>query len=560
MYICGIIFEEQMLNLKSGTILKRVSILSGIVVLCWQMSAAQSGGSNELPTLLLSLMGIVALLIVVLVVLVGNSMLRVRAKELGVSDKANYSVFPEMSEVTGNHKPAHIDAEVIKLRKGFDIKLKGQPFPDIRSANIKHFAIQPPNFMGMSPIPKVEPEIGDHVKAGDVLFYDKRNPEIKFVSPVSGKFIELRRGAKRAITHLVIESDQDISYRSLSVPQINTASREDLVTFLCENGFWPLIKQRPFNILASTTQIPRDIYISTFDTAPLAPDNDLIVNSDPDSFQLGLDLLSKLTSGKVHLGLYANKSKTPSSAFANAVGVEKHWFSGIHPAGCVGIQIHNINPILPGDTVWTLGVQEVMQLGRLLRDKRYDATRVIALSGAEFKENFYVSTKLGANVDALVSENLLNPAARLVSGDVLTGECKSGEDFLNAYDDQLTSLEEGRTHELFGWLLPLKGRPSISRTFPNFLMPNLRFKAETNSHGEERAFVVTGLYERVTPMDIYPQHLLKASIIGDIEQMEGLGIYEVVEEDLALCEFVCPSKVPVQKILRDGLTMIQEQG
>lgn len=540
--------------------MKRTTILLGLVVLCWQIGTAQSGGSNELPTLLLSLMGIVALLIVVLVVLVGNSMLRVRAKELGVSDKANYSVFPEMNEVTGNHKPAHITSDVIKLRKGFEIKLKGKANQEIRSIDIKNFATQPPNFMGMSPIPKVDPEIGDHIKAGDVLFYDKRNPEIKFVSPVSGKFIELRRGEKRAITHLVVESDQEITYRNLTLPDLQSDTRETWVSFLCENGFWPLIRQRPFNILASPAIIPRDIFISTFDTAPLAPDNDLIVNTDPESFQLGLDLLGKLTSGKVHIGLHANNLKSPSSAFTNATGVEKHWFSGIHPVGCVGVQIHNIRPILPGETVWTLGVQEVMQLGRLLRDKRYDATRIIALGGAEFKENYYLATKLGAHIEELVSDNLSNPTARLVSGDVLTGEHKTGVDFMNAYDDQLTALEEGNTHELLGWLLPLKGRPSISRTFPNFIMPNMKYKAETNSHGEERAFVVTGLYERVTPMDIYPQHLLKASIIGDIEQMEGLGIYEVVEEDLALCEFVCPSKVPVQKILRDGLTMIQEQG
>ena len=312
--------------------------------------------------------------------------------------------------------------------------------------------------------------------------------------------------------------------------------------------------------MASIDKVPRDIFISTFDTAPLAPDNNLIVNTDGSAFQMGLDVLGKLTTGAVHLGLDAGSKTPPSAAFTGASGVQKHWYKGIHPAGCVGIQIHHIKPIKPGDIVWTMGVQDVMILGKMFRDKRFDASRILALAGAEINEPTYLKTKMGANVGDLVKDRLKEGDVRLISGDVLTGKAKSADDFMDIYDDQLTAVQEGFTHEMFGWLLPIKARPSISRTFPNFLLPNLTFRAETNTHGEERAFVITGLYEDVTPMDIYPQFLLKSILAGNFERMEGLGIYEVVEEDLALCEFVCPSKVNVQKILRDGLDMMQEQG
>lgn len=522
----------------------------------------QSGTTTELPGILLTLMGVVALLILTLVVLVGNSMLHVRAREMGVADKSNYGVFPTMAELFGRKDPAYTGGEpVTRLRRGFDIRLKGQAGTDIREGEVNTYAVQPPNFVGMPPIPRVAIEVGASIKAGEPLCYDKNRPDMPIVSPVSGELVEIRRGPKRMITHLVILADKEQKYLTLSPPDPAKASRQELVAFLQSAGFWPFLRQRPFNTIPDPGQSPRDIFISTFDSAPLAPDNNLIVETDGEAFQAGLDVLGRLTDGQVHLGLNARSAQAPSRWFAEARGVVRHWFSGPHPAGNVGVQIHHVRPLKPGEIIWTLGVQDVMTLGRLFRDRRFDASRVVALTGAELTWTGYVRTRMGASVaDLIRGLPAEGEDIRFISGDVLTGAAKEPADFLDAFDDQLTAVQEGRTHELFGWLLPLRPRPSISRTFPNFLMPGMRFRAETNTHGEERAFVVTGLYEDVTPMDIYPQHLLKAVLAGDFEKMEGLGIHEVVEEDLALCEFVCPSKVPVQEILRDGMRQMQEQG
>ena len=273
-----------------------------------------------------------------------------------------------------------------------------------------------------------------------------------------------------------------------------------------------------------------------------------------------MDVLNKLTNGKVHLGLNARGSEAPSSIFTAAQGVETHWFHGKHPAGNVGIQIHHISPISSGEKVWTLGVQEVITLGKVFLEGRYYADRVVAVTGAELKEPSYIKTFTGAKIGELVKDNLNNDNIRLISGDVLSGTKKTEEQFLGFFDDQVTVVEEGDYYEMFGWLAPVTPRPSISRTFPNFLFPDLKFKADTNTHGEKRAFVVTGQYEQMLPMDILPQHLMKAIIIGDIERMEGLGIHELSEEDVALCEFACTSKQSLQKILRDGLDLIREQG
>jgi Na+-transporting NADH:ubiquinone oxidoreductase subunit A len=272
-----------------------------------------------------------------------------------------------------------------------------------------------------------------------------------------------------------------------------------------------------------------------------------------------LDVLTRLTSGKVHLGLDGRDDATPSAIFTQATGVEKHWFRGAHPAGNVGVQIHHIAPLKPGQKVWTIGVQEVAALGRLFLHGRLDWKRIIALTGYPLAKPLYISTYVGANIGELLKDNVTETNVRYVSGDVLSGAQKSADGFVNFYDDQVTVLREGNYYEMFGWLLPLTERPSVSRTFPNFLFPGSRFIANTNTHGERRAFVMTGEYERVLPMDVYPQHLMKAILANDFEKMEGLGIYELAEEDIALCEFVCTSKMPLQKILRDGQKVMREQ-
>lgn len=522
---------------------------------------AQDAASGGLPGTLIALAGTVIAIFLAILFLVGNSMLQVRSKQLGVSDASSYSIVPSRKEMLGSGTPGFVQGAPVKaLKKGFHIALKGYASGNATTVRTNTYAVQPPNFRGLSPIPKLEVEVGANVQAGDPIFHDKLSPEIKFVSPVSGEVVEVRRGAKRAITHVVVLADKEQKFRKISAPDPAKSNREELVEFLASCGFLPLIRQRPYNIMPSKTAVPRDVFISTFDSAPLAPDNNLIVDADGEAFQAGLDVLGRLTSGSVHLGLNAGSLTAPSKWFTEAKGVQKHWFKGQHPAGCVGVQIHHVSPIKPGETVWTLSVQDVMLLGRIFRDQRFDSRRIVAVAGAELKQPGYVEIYAGAHIGDLTKDNLSNDNVRFVSGDPLSGSAKSAEDFLDWHDDQLTVLQEGNDYEAFGWLLPIKPRPSASRTFPNFLMPSMSFRAETNTHGEERAFVVTGIYEEVTPMDIYPQYLMKAILAGNFERMEGLGIYEVVEEDIALCEFICPSKVPFQKILRDGLSMMQEQG
>ena len=520
----------------------------------------ESGGGN---LMLLALMLIVAVVAFFLIIQVADNLMRIEAKKYGQSDNdINYSIFPSSKEI---FRPKLADyaanKKVIYLKRGHDILLEGVPQTPIEEAsNITRYAVQPPNFLGISPIPKIMVEIGDSVVAGQPIFFDKKAPDIKYVAPVSGEVIAINRGEKRSIAEVVILADKEQQYGEYPDFDIINGTREELVSYLMEGGLWPFIRQRPFNVIPDPEDVPSNIFISTFDTAPLAPDLNLVVEGKAAAFQAGLDVLKRLTSGSVHLGLNAKGENPPSPVFTEAKGVEKHWFHGAHPAGNVGVQIHHIAPVDNKHKAWTLDVQAVITLGNVFLEKRFNAERIVALTGAELKEPKYVRTKIGVNIEELLQGNLKEGNNRIVSGDVLSGQQKSANGFLNAFDDQVTVLEEGDYYEPFGWLLPLSPRPSISGSYPNGLFPDLKFTADTNTHGEQRAFVVTGQYESVLPMDVYPQHLMKAIIINDFERIEGLGIYELVEEDIALAEFACTSKQPLQKILRDGIQYMIEQG
>lgn len=483
------------------------------------------------------------------------------AKKTG-ADKTgrNFSIFPTLGEIFRKKLPARLANEnVVRLTKGHDILIEGESIEKIDAEVVANtFAVQPPNFNGIKPIPKVTVAVGDNVKAGDVLFFDKQYPDVKYVAPVSGEVIAINRKEKRAIKEVVILADKNQEYKALPTVDMDNISREDLMSFLMENGAMPMFLQRPYNVVVDPAVTPTNIFVSTFDTAPLAPNMDLLIEGNEDAFAVGLKVLNKLTSGKVYLGLDGRSENAPSDAFVNAEGVEKTYFHGKHPAGNVGIQIHHTAPITSNDTVWTIDVQSLITVGKMVSESKFDASRVVALAGA-LDQPKYVKTYIGANIGDLLKDNVSTENVRYISGDVLSGEQKQLEEYLNIYDDQITVVKEGDYYEMFGWLLPLSPRPSISNTFPNFLFPEHKFEVDTNTHGEYRAFVVTGQYEKVLPMDIYPQHLLKSILVNDYERMEGLGLLEVVEEDLALCEFVCTSKQPVQKILREGLNTLKEQ-
>ena len=528
------------------------------------LAFAQSGGADGSNLIQILLLGLVVALIVVVVVMTANSFLGVEARATGAERKTGerFGIIPSRDELFAKDLPKGVDrSEVHFLRQGFDINLLGEPEPVIEDKPAMTYAVQPPNFIGMSPIPKVEPAVGDTVRAGDVLFYDKKRPDIKYCSPVSGEVIEINRGEKRAITSVVVLADRETDFARHEVPDLATADRELLLGYLQATGVWPMIRQRPYNVVADPADTPKGIFVSTFDTAPLAPDLNFALRGEEASFQRGLDVLARLTPGSVHLGLDA--SREPAAAFRDARGVEKHYFRGEHPAGNVGVHIHHVDPVAADQIVWTVNAQDVVAIGRLFTEGIFDTTRVVALTGAEFERPHYVRTKLGAKLADLIRGELTDSEndVRLISGDVLSGATKAPEGFLDFYDDQVTTIEEGNYFELFGWLLPIDPRPSRSGTYPNKLFgKDFKFRANTNSHGEKRAFVVTGEYEAVLPMDILPQHLMKAIMVNDFERMEGLGIYELVEEDVALCEFACVSKQPLQRILREGLEVMREQG
>jgi len=523
------------------------------------MLSAQGQGSGS-NLLLYSVIAVCAILVIWAMLGLASNLMKIEAGKHGLNpEKENFGVFPGLTDIFQAKRPGYaVGGPFHKFEKGFDINLEGKATEGIHESSVTRFAIKPTDFKGMSPIPKVTVDVGDEVKAGDVLFFDKKRPEINYVSPVSGEIVAVERGEKRSIAEVVILADKNISYKEFNTPDINTADRNTLVNFLAESGAWPLINERPFDLVPALDIVPVNIFISTFDTAPLAPDANLVISGNEVAFQKGIDLLSKLTSGSVHLGLDARWKKAPASGFVNANNANKHWFAGPHPAGNVGIQIHHTVPIKGSDKVWTLGIQDVITLGHLFLTGEYRAERIVALVGSQLNTPKYVKTYQGASIADLIKDNLVEGENRFISGDVLSGTQISADSFLAFKDDQLTIIKEGNDYELFGWLLPLAPRPSISGTIPSF-GKNHEYEANTNTHGEKRAFVVTGQYESVLPMDIYPQHLMKAILTNDFEKMEGLGITELTEEDVALCEFVCTSKNPLQSILRQGLNAVQEQ-
>ncbi|MEZ4885012.1 MAG: Na(+)-translocating NADH-quinone reductase subunit A [Chitinophagales bacterium] len=455
--------------------------------------------------------------------------------------------------------------KTIKLKRGYDIKIVGEPKQEtVNNLQSRTYSIKPPNFEGMYPIPKLLVQVGDEVKAGDGLFFDKSNPDIIYASPVSGEVVEVRRGLKRAIVEVIILADNSIAFKQFDKINLASTTKEAIIPLLLQSGCWAFLRQRPYNVVASPNDTPKNIFISGFDTAPLAPDYNYVMQGQGKYFQAGVDVLKYLTSGKVHLSV--NGGATLADAYKNVKGIEIHQVSGPHPSGTVGTQIHHIAPLAKGEVVWTINPQDVLVLGRLALEGVFNTERLVSLGGPVVKEPKYYKTYLGANVENMVKGNLTTDHVRYISGNPLTGSIVESNGHLDFWHHQLTVLKEGDQYEMFGWILPGLGwilpanRPSASKTFPAFLKPNKKYDVTTNTHGEHRAFVVTGLYEKVTPMDIYPMQLLKSIMYGDFDQMEGLGIYEVVEEDLALCGFVCPSKTEVQEILRQGLDMMREQG
>lgn len=449
-------------------------------------------------------------------------------------------------------------AKVIKIKKGLDIAMKGKAEKMVNIANSSQtYAVKPTDFPGLTP--KVKAKAGAVVKAGDVLFFDKYRPEVVFTAPVSGKLAAINRGFRRKILEFVIEPDKEITYTEFKKADPESLSAEEIKENLLKSGCWPHIRQRPFNIIADTEKTPRDIFITAFDSAPMAPDFELLVKDDFEAFQAGVNALRKLTDGTVFLGM---KAGSPSSPFDNTSGVEKYEFAGPHPAGNAGVQINKIKPVNIGEIVWTLSAPQVITIGKLFTEGRYDASRIVALTGSEVEKPAYYKVIQGAGIQSFAGKPKGNEQEiRYISGNILTGEKVNLNGYLGFYDYQVTAIPEGNESEVFGWAKPGLGKFSISRAFFAWLNPKKERVIDTKVHGMKRPFIETGVIEKVFPMDIYPMQLLKAVKYQDLDQLEQLGMYEVAEEDFALCEVVNSSKIEMQKMIREGFEfMIKELG
>ena len=445
----------------------------------------------------------------------------------------------------------------LKIKKGLDIKLPGEASRSIVNLQLPEiFSIKPADFPGLTP--RLLVKEGDEVKAGSPLFSDKNNEAVRFCSPVSGEIIEIVRGEKRKILQVKILADKEIEHASFNKLNPAYLSREQITEALLNSGTWPLIRQRPFGIIANPGEKPKSIFISAFDSSPLAPDNSFIMEGTEANFQTGLDALQKLTDGKVHLNVHADANAV--AFYMNAKGVVLNKISGPHPAGNVGVQIHHIDPINKGEVVWYINPQDVLIIGKLFNEGIFDPARIIALTGSSVIDPKYYKIIVGCPVRNIIADGGLKAGEnRIISGNILTGTQITPDGYIGFYDSQVTVVPEGHEFEFMGWLAPGFNKFSVSRTFFSWMTPNKKHDLNTNLHGEERPFVMTGQYEKVFPMDIYPVQLLKSILIEDIDLMEKLGIYEVVEEDFALCEFVCTSKIRSQEIIRHGIDLIRKE-
>jgi len=449
-------------------------------------------------------------------------------------------------------------AEIYKFKKGLNIRMIGNPEKVFEPIQPDAFALKPSSFPGL--IPKLSVKVGDEVKIGQPLMFDKYTPEILFVSPVGGTVTSVNRGERRKILEVVVKPDGKIDAIDFGKADPEKMSAGEITSLLLKSGHWPFLRRRPYGVLAKPGEKPRDVFISCFDTAPLAPDYNFMLDGEQQAFQAGINVLARLTTGKVYLGL--SKEKSPSW-LASVKNAEVKYFSGPHPAGNVGIQIHHVAPISKGDVVWTINPQDLVFIGRLFITGKPDFSKMVALTGSEIANPRYLKVKPGARMSAIIGNSLnkTEKKQRIISGNVLTGVRVSADNYLGYFDSQVTVIPEGDEYEFLGWATAGFNKFSASKTFLSSLFPRREYQLNANIHGGERAFVLSGQYERFVPMDILPVYLLKAAIANDIDKMEQLGIYEVIEEDLALCEYACSSKIKVQDLLRQGInSMIKEFG
>ena len=441
----------------------------------------------------------------------------------------------------------------IIVKKGLNINLVGDAAKTLDiSKNSKYYSVYPEDFHGV--FPKLTIKVDEKVKAGDVLFYDKNNEEVKFVSPVSGKITEIQRGERRRIVSIEILADKKIEYKDLGKLDVK-ADKNKIIKYLLNAGLWPFIKQRPYDVIADHNVSPKSIFISGFSSAPLSADLDYISEGHQDKIQTAINLLSKLTEGEIHMSVRKN-SNSELSSLAN---VTIHNVSGPHPSGNVGTLINKVSPVNKGEVVWTIALQDLILIGSVVESGKFSAERIIALVGSSVENPRYIKTLIGSGMSTILGKDIQD-GNRIISGNILTGKQISIEGHLDYYSNTVSVIPEGNDYDLFGWTRPIFDKISTSRALTfSWLLPNKKYSLNTNTNGEHRAFVVTGSYEKVFPLDIYPMRILKACMYKDLGEMEVLGMYEVAPEDFALTEFVCVSKQPHQQIIRKGLDLMKKE-
>ena len=446
-------------------------------------------------------------------------------------------------------------ANSIKLRKGLDINLKGKAAAEVVAVKEPGFyALCPDDFTGVTP--KVVVKEQEYVMAGGPLFIDKNHPEVQFVSPVSGVVTSVERGARRKVLSITVAAAQEQDYEEFGKENVSKMDAVSVKAALLKSGMFAFIKQRPYDIVADPTVAPRAIFVSAFDTNPLAPDFELALKGEEANFQTGLDALAKIA--KTYLSISVNQKAV---ALTQAKNVTLTVFDGPHPAGNVGVQINNIAPINKGETVWTIDPQAVIFIGRLFNTGHVDLTRLVAVTGSEVKKPSYCKLKVGALLTNVFAGNVsTDKNLRYISGNVLIGKQITANGFLGAFHSQVTVIPEGDdVHEMLGWIMPRFDQFSTSHSYFSWLMGKKEYTLDARVKGGERHMIMSNEYDRVLPMDIMPEYLIKAIIAGDIDRMEALGIYEVAPEDFALCEFVCSSKMELQRIVREGLDMLRRE-
>ena len=447
-------------------------------------------------------------------------------------------------------------ANVIKLRKGLDINLKGKASKDValQVSETDEYALVPEAFVGVTP--KVVVREGDHVNAGDALFVNKACPEVKFASPVSGVVTAIERGDRRKVLCIRVKADAEQTSTDFGKKIVDEMNGDAIKQALLEAGLFGYINQLPYAVSTTPDTTPKAIFVSTLRDMPLAADFEVELLGNEQAFKTGLTALSKIA--KTYLGAGVNQ---PNVALMASKEVELNVFDGPCPAGNVGVQVNHIDPVNKGEVVWTVDPTVVLFIGRLLKTGRVDLHRLVALCGSEVKNPAYVRMNVGEELSTLLSNSYdSDHHVRIINGNVLTGCPTTKEGFLGAHSSEITIIPEGdNADELAGWIMPRFGQFSTSRSYFSWLCPKKKYALDARVKGGERHMIMSGEYDRVLPMDIYGEFLIKAIIAGDIDRQEQLGIYEVSPEDFALAEFVDSSKLELQRIVREGLNILRKE-